>query len=63
MVSIGPVIRTAYLRVYQPLEAFSKEERDQWLEAVKNRPSPKSQNLSRHDEIVQIDIAGTTPGV
>ncbi len=26
------MIRTAYLRVYQPLEAFSPEERAQWLE-------------------------------
>jgi len=34
--------------------------RDQWLDAVKNRPSPKSQNLSRHDEILEIDIAGPT---
>jgi Putative lumazine-binding len=34
--------------------------RDEWLEAVRKRPSPKSQNLSRHDEIVQIDIAGPT---
>jgi hypothetical protein len=25
------VIRTAYLRVYQPVEAFSEDERDQWL--------------------------------
>ena len=34
--------------------------RDQWLDAVKNRPSPKSKNLSRHDEILEIDIAGPT---
>ena len=34
--------------------------RDKWLDAVKNRPSPKSQNLSRHDEILEIDIAGPT---
>ena len=26
------MIRTSYLRVYQPLEAFSQEEREQWLE-------------------------------
>ena len=29
--------------------------RDEWCEAVKNRPSPQSQNLARHDEIVLID--------
>jgi hypothetical protein len=34
--------------------------RDQWLEAVRNRPSPQSRNLSRHDEIVQIDVADPT---
>ena len=34
--------------------------RDKWLDAVKNRPAPKSQNLSRHDEILEIDIAGPT---
>jgi hypothetical protein len=34
--------------------------RDQWLEAVKSRPSPKSKNQARHDEILQIDIAGPT---
>ena len=34
--------------------------RDQWLEAVKNRPSPKAKGLSRHDEIVSIDQSGPT---
>jgi len=34
--------------------------RDQWLDAVRNRPSPKSKNQARHDEILQIDIAGPT---
>ncbi len=32
--------------------------RDQWLEAVRNRASPKAQGSSRHDEILQIDLAG-----
>ena len=36
VVSIGAVIRTAYLRVYQPLDAFSPEERAQWLEEPVN---------------------------
>ena len=34
--------------------------RDVWLDAVRNRPSPKAQGLSRHDEILQIDQAGPT---
>jgi hypothetical protein len=34
--------------------------RDEWLERVRNRPSPKAQGLSRHDEVLQIDEAGPT---
>jgi hypothetical protein len=34
--------------------------RDEWLQAVRNRPSPQSQGLSRHDEIVSIDQGGPT---
>ena len=34
--------------------------RDQWLEAVRNRPSPRSRGLSRHDRILQIDQSSTT---
>lgn len=30
------MIRTSYLRVYQPLEAFPPEERDQWLDEPPN---------------------------
>jgi Putative lumazine-binding len=32
--------------------------RDKWLEAVRNRPSPKASGLSRHDHILSIDIVG-----
>jgi hypothetical protein len=35
--------------------------RDAWLEAVRNRPSPRAQGLARSDEIVSIDLAG--PGM
>lgn len=34
--------------------------RDQWLELVRGRPSPKSRGLARHDEILQIDQASPT---
>jgi hypothetical protein len=34
--------------------------RDAWLDAVRNRPSPKAQGLTRHDEILHIDQAGPT---
>lgn len=32
--------------------------REAWLEAVRNRPSAASQNLTRHDRILAIDLAG-----
>jgi hypothetical protein len=32
--------------------------RDRWLDMVRNRPSPKSQGLARHDRIVSIDQSG-----
>lgn len=34
--------------------------RDQWLSAVRTRPSPKAQGLSRHDHVLTIDLAGPT---
>jgi Putative lumazine-binding len=34
--------------------------RDQWLERVRARPSPKAQGLSRHDEVLSIDLVGPT---
>ena len=33
--------------------------RAQWLEMVKGRPAPKSQNLPRTDRILSVDIAGS----
>jgi hypothetical protein len=34
--------------------------RDVWLENVCNRPSPKQRGLSRHDEVLSIDLVGPT---
>jgi hypothetical protein len=34
--------------------------RDVWLENVRNRPSPKQRSLSRHDEVLSIDLVGPT---
>lgn len=34
--------------------------RDQWLEAVRKRPSSKSRGLAREDAILQIDQSGPT---
>ena len=30
--------------------------RDVWLDNVRNRPSPKQRGLSRHDEVLSIDL-------
>ena len=34
--------------------------RDLWLEKVRTRPSPKQQGLSRHDEVLAIDLVSPT---
>jgi hypothetical protein len=34
--------------------------RDQWLDRVRTRPSPKHQGLSRHDQVLTIDLVGPT---
>ena len=34
--------------------------RDEWLAAVRTRPSPQSQGLGRHDEILTIDQSSPT---
>lgn len=34
--------------------------RDEWLEAVRNRPSPQSRGLPRHDKVLQVDQASPT---
>jgi hypothetical protein len=54
--------------VFHPTSALTWEEngvltplpRDQWLEAMRNRPSAKARGLARKDEILQIDQASTT---
>jgi hypothetical protein len=54
--------------VFHPTSSLTYEEdgaltplsRDQWLDAVRSRPSPQSCGLSRHDEILQIDQASPT---
>lgn len=55
-------------RVFHPASALAHDmggelkvvPRDEWLDAVRNRPTPVSQGLARHDEILQIDEAGPT---
>ena len=45
---------------YEENGALTPLPRDQWLEAVRTRPSPKSRGLPRHDRILQIDQASET---
>jgi hypothetical protein len=33
--------------------------RDVWLDNVRNRPSPKQRGLSRHDEVLSIDLVSS----
>ena len=54
--------------VFHPTSRLTYEEggnvailpRDQWLELVRGRPSPKSRGLARHDEILGVDQASPT---
>jgi hypothetical protein len=34
--------------------------RDVWLNNIRNRPSPKQRDLSRHDQVLSIDLVGPT---
>ena len=45
---------------YEENGALTPLPRDRWLEAVRDRPSPKSRGLPRHDRILQIDQASPT---
>ena len=54
--------------VFHPTSSLTYEEggaltpvtRDEWLKAVRGRPSAKARGLSRHDHILQIDLATPT---
>jgi hypothetical protein len=54
--------------VFHPTSSLTYEEggtlkplpRDEWLAAVRARPSAKSRGLARHDEILQIDQSSPT---
>jgi hypothetical protein len=37
--------------------------RDQWLEIVRHRPSPRASGLARHDEVLSVDIVGPTMAI
>jgi Putative lumazine-binding len=34
--------------------------RDEWLDRVRSRPSPKKQGLSRHDQVLMVDLVSPT---
>ncbi len=54
--------------VFHPTSALTYEEegkltplpRDEWLKAVRSRPSAKARGLARHDEVLQIDQVNPT---
>ncbi|MDP1839357.1 MAG: nuclear transport factor 2 family protein [Reyranella sp.] len=54
--------------VFHPTSALTYEEdgrltplpRDEWLKAVRARPSAKARGLARHDEVLQIDQVNPT---
>ena len=54
--------------VFHPTSSLTHEEagqlkplpRDEWLAAVRARPSPKAKGLARHDEILQVDQSSPT---
>jgi len=45
---------------YEENGALTPLPRDEWLEAVRNRPSPQSRGLPRHDQVLQIDQSSPT---
>ena len=51
--------RTSSL-TYEDRGSLTPLPRDEWLDAVRQRPSPQSRGLPRHDEILQIDQASPT---
>lgn len=59
------VIKTSYLRVYQPLSAFSSEERDRWLSEPERDELPEPR-ISRHwlatGAMMSIEGFGLTDG-
>ena len=54
--------------VFHPTSSLTYEEggaltpipRDEWLKAVRTRPSGKARGLPRHDHVLQIDLATPT---
>ena len=55
-------------RVFHPTSALTYEQdgelrvvpRESWFDVVRSRPSPRSQDLPRHDEILEIDQSSPT---
>ena len=45
---------------YEDGGALTPIPRNEWLKAVRERPSAKSRGLSRHDHVLQIDLATPT---
>ena len=57
---LAQVFHPTSVLTYEQDGALKPLPRDEWLAAVKKRPSPQSQGLARSDEILQIDQSGPT---
>jgi hypothetical protein len=57
---LAAVFHATSTLTYEENGALTPLPRDQWLEAVRSRPSPRSRGLSRHDQVLQIDQASPT---
>lgn len=57
---LASVFHPSSALTYEADGAISILPREEWLKAVKGRPSPRSQGLPRHDEILVVDQSSPT---
>lgn len=57
---LGQVFHPTSALTHSASGAIKIVPRDEWFEAVRNRPSPKADGLARGDHILTIDLVGAT---
>jgi len=57
---LASVLHPTSSLTYEDGGALTPLPRDEWLKAVRNRPSAKARGLARHDHILQVDVATPT---
>src|ERR1700750_3407719 len=57
---LASVFHTTSALTYEEGGRLTILPRDEWLTALRNRPSAQARGLDRHDEILQIDQASST---